>query len=648
MTILPSRQFPGAVHAFRQATAHPHHRRRFRLIVVISGIVLLLFTYSYILSPSPLPVKVSKPILKPHFPQYQPPSSSPSPPSSKSPPPIQFKPSSFNWTLFPQSHPVPIIHHLPAKQTAHKLPPIQHPFKNYQHSPAVAARQEAVKSAFLRSWNAYKSHAWLADELAPVSGQPKKTFAGWSATLVDALDTLYIMGLSDEFAVAAAAAVQIDWDNTGGDTSCNVFETTIRYLGGLISAYDLSGEHALLEKAQELGDMLLMAFDTPNRLPPFWLHFDNAKNGKQVAGTNDPSASPGSLSLEFTRLAMLTGEDKYFDAVSRVTDFLEKTQADSKLPGMWPRSINFRAESVNGDSAFSLGALADSLYEYLVKMVVLLGDGKGEEGARYKKMYKNAMEVVEEHLIFRPMLPTLTGNSGGKNVPQDILFMGEAVAYSDRVERLAESQHLSCFAGGMFGLGGKVFELEKHNGVGERLARGCGWAYGAFPTGVMPEMFGMVECQQGWKDGPCEWDDKLWEEKTKKPSGGDSTISAAEKKWKEKGFREVRDARYILRPEAIESIFLLYRMTGKEDLRDIAWSMFESVMETTKTPLANSAIKDVTVDGETHKLDSMESFWLAETLKYFYLIFSPPDLISLDEFVFNTEAHPFRRAGVER
>lgn len=427
------------------------------------------------------------------------------------------------------------------------------------------------------------------------------------------------MGLSDEFQVAAAAAVQIDWDNTGGDTSCNVFETTIRYLGGLISAYDLSGESALLQKAQELGDMLLIAFDTPNRLPPFWLHFENAKNGKQVAGTNDPSASPGSLSLEFTRLAMLTGEDKYFDAVSRVTDFLEKTQGESKLPGMWPRSINFRAESVSGDSAFSLGALADSLYEYLVKMVVLLGDGEGEEGGRYKKMYKKAMEVVEEHLIFRPMLPALGLKFGGKTVAEDILFMGEAVAYSDRVERLAESQHLSCFTGGMFGLGGRVFEMDRHLGVGERLARGCGWAYGAFPTGVMPEIFGMVECEKGWKGGPCEWDAKLWEEKTK-PSSGDtkSDISGAEKKWKEKGFREVRDARYILRPEAIESIFLLYRMTGQEDLRDVAWRMFESVMEATKTPLANSAIKDVTVQGETDKLDSMEVstdlIWLPQTL----------------------------------
>jgi len=43
------------------------------------------------------------------------------------------------------------------------------------------------------------------------------------------------------------------------------------------------------------------------------------------------------------------------------------------------------------------------------------------------------------------------------------------------------------------------------------------------------------------------------------------------------------------------------------------------------------------------QLDEMESFWLAETLKYFYLLFSTPDVISLDDWVLNTEAHPFRR-----
>lgn len=85
-------------------------------------------------------------------------------------------------------------------------------------------------------------------------------------------------------------------------------------------------------------------------------------------------------------------------------------------------------------------------------------------------------------------------------------------------------------------------------------------------------------------------------------------------------------------------------------------------MKSTQTPLANSAITNVTVAGEAEKEDSMEvsdasfhwyndtnsfeqSFWMAETLKYFYLIFSSPDTISLDDYVFSTEAHPFQRSS---
>jgi Glycosyl hydrolase family 47 len=86
------------------------------------------------------------------------------------------------------------------------------------------------------------------------------------------------------------------------------------------------------------------------------------------------------------------------------------------------------------------------------------------------------------------------------------------------------------------------------------------------------------------------------------------------------------------RPEAIESVFILYRITGDTAYQDIAWEMFESINNATRTDLANSAIDDVTQTSPV-KGDRMESFWLAETLKYFYLIFSEPDLISLDDYV---------------
>lgn len=459
----------------------------------------------------------------------------------------------------------------------------------------------------------------------PLSAQAKDNFGGWAATLVDSLDTLWIMGLDSEFREAASVAASLDWAGTH-DGAANLFETTIRHLGGLLSAYELSGEVALLQKALELGEMLYVAFDTPNRLPGFWLNFNDALDGKQVAGVHDPSASPGSLVMEFTRLSQLTGDSKFYDATDRVTHFLARTQNTTLLPGMWPLCLDFRNEAAN-DNTFSLGALADSLYEYLPKMHALLGG----LDPTYEAMYRTAMDVVVEHLVFRPMLPG----------QEDVLFVGDVHVMDGKIEFVPESQHLTCFVGGMFGLGGQLLGIQEHVKIGEKLARGCGWAYKAFPTGIMPEIYSLVPCPSF---EPCPWDEARW-----KPEG-DRPIPP--------GFRHARDPRYLLRPEAIESIFIMYRITADPAWQDMAWEMFESIKQATTTELGNAAIEDVT-NAETKKIDSMEvslahdsvesiangwqSFWMSETLKYFYLIFSPPDLVSLDEYVLNTEAHPFRR-----
>ena len=86
------------------------------------------------------------------------------------------------------------------------------------------------------------------------------------------------------------------------------------------------------------------------------------------------------------------------------------------------------------------------------------------------------------------------------------------------------------------------------------------------------------------------------------------------------------------RPEAIESVFILYRITGDTVLQDKAWKMFQAIEKYTRTDIAHAALDDVTV-ANPPKSDRMESFWTAETLKYFYLIFSEPNVISLDDYV---------------
>jgi mannosyl-oligosaccharide alpha-1,2-mannosidase len=98
------------------------------------------------------------------------------------------------------------------------------------------------------------------------------------------------------------------------------------------------------------------------------------------------------------------------------------------------------------------------------------------------------------------------------------------------------------------------------------------------------------------------------------------------------GFTRITSRKYILRPEAIESVFIMYRITGDEYWREEGWKMFTAIQSYTMTELANSAISDVTSAVPVFT-DTMESFWLAETLKYFYLLYSDPSLISLDEYI---------------
>ncbi|KAL6251672.1 hypothetical protein RBB50_001882 [Rhinocladiella similis] len=515
--------------------------------------------------------------------------------------------SSYDWSTYRYHHPLQFIASPPSGKP-NIFPPIQHKFQPESKPAAIQrkARQQAVLDTFKKGWQSYKTYAWMKDELQPISGQSKQTFGGWAATLVDSLDTLWIMGLRKEFAEAVKAVAGIDWANTT-DTACNMFETNIRHLGGLLAAYDLSHEPALLAKAVELGDMLYAGFDTPNHMPPFWLDFQKAKAGQLVAEDHQISAAVGSFSLEFTRLSQITKDPKYYDAIARVTSVFLAHQATTQMPGMWPTHINARDQTFS-EGDFTLGALADSLYEYLPKMHYLLG---GLEPG-YQQAYKSSMATAIKNLLFRPMLPNNT----------NILVAGSATVASGRATLIPEGQHLSCFTGGMFILGGKLFSIPEHVDIGARLTQGCVYAYNAFSTGIMPEIFRMRPCPSF--EG-CEWEPDEASEKLPQ------------------GFAAVIDPSYSLRPEALESVFILYRTTGNAELQNAAWKMFKSIQAATETEYANAAINDVTTSGKPSQRDSMESFWFAETLKYLYLIFSPPDLISLDDYVLNTEAHPLRR-----
>ena len=188
------------------------------------------------------------------------------------------------------------------------------------------------------------------------------------------IDTLWIMGMHDEFRHAVAAIDKIDF-STCALEELNVFETTIRYLGGFLAAYDLSERRypSLIQKATEMGDMLYKAFDTPNRLPIVrWKFKDALQGANQEAHDSVLVSEPGSLTLEFTRLSQVTGEPKYYDAVQRIMDVFEEQQDKTKIPGIWPVVINQKNSDFRGYGGFTIGGMADSLYEYLPKVCIAL------------------------------------------------------------------------------------------------------------------------------------------------------------------------------------------------------------------------------------------------------------------------------------
>ncbi|KAF3896134.1 alpha-1,2-Mannosidase [Trichophyton interdigitale] len=534
------------------------------------------------------------------------------------------------WKEYAQDHPVTSMIPLPTQSPA-DIPTIQYDFGE-EEAAAKAVREkrrDAIKSAFLHSWNGYKKHAWGMDEVGPLTGKSKDTFGGWGATLIDSLDTLWIMGLKKEFEEAVVAVSRVDFSATETLT-LNIFEITIRYLGGLLAAHDLTkGAYpVLLEKAIDLGDLLYIAFDTPNRMPVLrWFWLASKEKRDQDASNINVLAELGSLSVEFTRLTQLTGDPKYYDAIQRITNVLDKNQDYTALPGLWPISIDALTPNFMSDNRFSFGGLADSLYEYLPKEYLMLGG----RSSQYRTMYEKAIHVAKKHMFFRPM--TENGD--------DILISGTVRARGRSINLEPDSQHLTCFAGGMVAIGSKIFDRPDELDIAKKLVEGCIWAYKSMPSGVMPEAFRAVPCFD--EHVGCSWKIREWlnsEDDDQQP------IEELKRRAKERGiypgFKDISSPAYHLRPEAIESVFILYRITGDTSLHDKGWEMFTAIDRMTKTQIGYGAVEDVTAAHPTIT-DEMESFWTGETLKYFYLLFSEPDVISLDKYIFNTEAHPLLR-----
>ena len=183
-------------------------------------------------------------------------------------------------------------------------------------------RREYIKKAMKHAWSGYKKYAFGADELLPLSKEAGGYWGGLGVTLVDSLDTLWLMGLKDEFWEARDwVQHKLSFHDVG---AVSVFEVTIRSLGGLLSAYDLSGDPIFLEKADDLGSRLLHAFESPNGIPYGYTDLNGTTSHNGWSGNTARTVEAGSLQVEFRYLAHMTKKQIYREKAEGVFNiFLE-------------------------------------------------------------------------------------------------------------------------------------------------------------------------------------------------------------------------------------------------------------------------------------------------------------------------------------
>ncbi|CAB1119255.1 unnamed protein product [Ectocarpus sp. CCAP 1310/34] len=373
-------------------------------------------------------------------------------------------------------------------------------------------RAAVIRAAMDLLWKGYSEHAWGYDEVKPLSKKGNDNWGGMGVTLVDSLDTLWLMGLTEEFYNGR------DWVrdhltfNEVGMVS--VFETTIRVLGGLLSAFELSRDEVFLERAKDLADRLLPAFGTSTGIP---YKLVNLSNGKTGGGSYSVLSELGTLQA------------------MRAFDFL----AGRTVPhGLYPIRINpntgkftssqasdprIKRVNISPDVQVTFGALGDSFYEYLLK--VWMQGGRREES--YRRMYEDAMDGVAELLVQKARGLTYLSEWNG-------------------TRRQHRMDHLACFLAGNLALGamtspdsrGAARDLRTGK-ASVALAYTCYQMYLRTATGLSPEV---VEFN----------------------GAGD--------------MRARDQARfYILRPETLESFFVLHQLTGDPVYREWGWEIFRHV-----------------------------------------------------------------------
>jgi mannosyl-oligosaccharide alpha-1,2-mannosidase len=433
--------------------------------------------------------------------------------------------------------------------------------------PADPLRQSVIKEAFLHAWSNYDRHCFGHDSYSPLSRECRNSLSG-GLTIIDSLSTFLVMNLTAEFE-KARRFVLTKFSPRG---AWSLFEFIIRYLGGLISAADLTDDPALKETAVALGQAILKAIEPFNGT--FASHrfriSTRARNSFKVwvSSGSHCIAEDSSFQLEFLALARLTGDPRFVKV------------ALSAYRHLWSKR--------QGLIGNHIGACQDSYYEYVLKSYLLTG-------GRSKEILNNYLLIVRhirDRLLFKTIHRELHGI--GQASPGGIFPMME---------------HLATFAGGMFAIGSvkdnpnATDDLE----LAAQLALTYATVYREMKSGVAPEH--VMYNTNNKKDTAEFWD-----------------AGAPE---------------YRLRPESVESVYIMWKFTGLQKYRDYAWDMFQGINRSCRVEYGFAAITNATVESSKHQ-NEMASFFLAETLKYLYLIFSDSDILSPVDWVLSTEAHPVR------
>lgn len=424
-----------------------------------------------------------------------------------------------------------------------------------RNDPGPMAKQ--VRQEFLYSWNAYKQFAWGHDELKPLS----RTFHDWYRTPllmtpVDALDTMILMGLNDEAdKTRQLIDTRLSFDQ---DMEVKNFEITIRLLGGLLSSYQLTGDKKLLSLAEDLGNRLLPAFNSPTGMPYMYV---NLKTGKTRGAVSNP-AEIGTLLIEFGTLSKLTAKPIFYDKAKRALTELYSRRSKIGLVGS---SINVETGQWVDTTSHISGGI-DSYYEYLLKCRLLFGDKDCE------RMWKESVKAVNKYLA-------------------DDTKAGLWYAQVDM-------------------------------NTGKRLSTHFG-ALDAFFPAVLARS-GEIQKARRLEDSAY----KMW------------TTWGIEPEEIDYSAMKIISPQYPLRPEIMESAYYLHFYTNDDRYTEMASTFLGALSHYCKTENGYADIRNVTT---FEKADKMESYFLAETLKYLYLTFAPRSTLDLNKVVFNTEAHPIRK-----